>query len=80
MKTEHSIRRRLRRGQGGSAVIVVLILLFMMVIFVAANTVTVNWLRRQVNVVEKHQIQRLAPASTNQVRNAQAATNQPGSK
>jgi ABC-type uncharacterized transport system permease subunit len=66
--------------EGGSAVLVILILLFIMVIFVAANTATLNWLRRQVNVVDKHQTQRLALASTNQLRSAQAVTNQPGSK
>jgi uncharacterized membrane protein YvbJ len=80
MKTEFSICHRPRQGQGGSAVIVILILLFIMVVFVAANTVTVNWLRRQVNVVDKHQIQRLVLASTNQLRNAQSVTNPPLSK
>jgi CBS domain containing-hemolysin-like protein len=67
-------------GQGGSAVLVILILLFIMVIFVAANMATLNWLRRQVNVVDKHQTHRLALASTNQLRSAQSVTNQPGSK
>jgi type II secretory pathway component PulK len=80
MKTEFSICQRPRQGQGGSAVLVILILLFIMVIFVAANTATLNWLRRQVNAVDKHQTQRLALASTNQLRNAQAVTNQPLSK
>jgi hypothetical protein len=72
--------KHLHKGRRGSVVIFVLALLFIMVIFVAANTVTVNWLRRQVNVVEQHQIQRLAPASTHPWRSAQAATNQPASK
>jgi Tfp pilus assembly protein PilX len=80
MKTEFSICQRPRQGQGGSAVVVVLILLFIMVVLVAANTATLNWLRRQVNAVDKHQTQRLAPASTNQLSSTQAVTNQPGSK
>jgi hypothetical protein len=51
-----------------------------MLVFVAANTVTVNGLRRQVNLVEQRQIQRLALASTNQLHGAQSVTNPPLSK
>jgi hypothetical protein len=67
-------------NQGGFAVIVILILLCIMLIFVMANTATVNWLGAQVNAVDKHQIQRLALASTNQLHSAQSVTNQPLSK
>ncbi len=64
MQTSNSYRRR--HGQDGSAVMVILILLFIMVIFVAANTITLNTLRRQVKLVEQRQIQRLAQSVTNQ--------------
>jgi len=60
--------------------LVVLILLFIMVVFVAANTATLNWLRRQVNLVDKRQTQRLALASTNQLRSVQAVTHPPSIK
>jgi Tfp pilus assembly protein PilX len=80
MKTQSSICHRTRRGQDGSAVVVILILLCIMLLFVAANTATLNWLRAQVNAVDKHQTQRLALASTNQMQNAQSVTNQPGPK
>jgi hypothetical protein len=58
----------------GSAVLVILILLCIMVVFVTANTVTVNWLRRQVSLVEKQELHRLAAHS------ASAAANPPLSK
>lgn len=80
MKTQLSICHRRRQSQDGSAIIVILILLCIMLVFVAANTATVNWLRRQVNLVEQRQIQRLALASTNQLHSAQSITNQPLSK
>lgn len=69
-----SFARRSHRAQNGSAVMVVLILLFIMVVFVSANTVTVNWLRRQVNLVEKQEIHRLSTQT------AQPATNHPASR
>ena len=80
MKTQLSISRRLCQGRDGSAVLVILILLCIMVVFVAANTATLNWLRREVKVVEKRQTQRLALASTNHLHSAQSVTNQPLSK
>jgi hypothetical protein len=51
-----------------------------MVMFAMANTATVNWLRRQVSLVDKHQTQRLAVTSTNLLRHGQSATNQAPSK
>jgi uncharacterized protein (DUF983 family) len=80
MKTQSSICHRARSSRSGSAVLVILILLAIMVMFVMGNTATVNWLRRQVILVDKHQTQRLTLASTNQVRNGQSVTNQPTSK
>jgi type II secretory pathway component PulK len=58
------INPQLNRSRRGSAVIVMLALLFMMVISVAANTVTVNWLRRQVKLVDQREVQRLAGHTT----------------
>jgi Tfp pilus assembly protein PilX len=66
MKTQISICHRPRQSQGGFAVLIILILLCIMVLFVMANTATLNWLGRQVNVVDQHQTQRLATSSTNQ--------------
>ena len=74
MKTKLSLCHRTRQDQHGSAVLVILILLGIMVIFVAGNTATVNWLRREVNVVDKQQVQRLAR------HNAQTVTNRNLSK
>lgn len=65
MKTGIYIGPRQRRERG-SAVILVLILLFIVVVFVAANTVTLNTLRRQVKLVEQRQIQRLAQSAAHQ--------------
>jgi len=59
---------------------VILILLCIMLLFVAANTATLNWLRGQVNAVEKHQTRRLALASTNQLHGAHSVTNLPPAK
>jgi len=75
-----SICHRARKSQGGSAVMVILILLCIMALFIAANTATLNWLRGQVNLVDKRQTQRLASASTNRLHSSQSATNQPVSK
>ena len=80
MKTQSSIRHRTRQSQGASAVFVILVLLCIMVVFLAANTATLNWLRREVKAVDKHQTQRLALASTNPLRSAHSVTNQPLSK
>lgn len=62
------MRTQFSRKQNGSAVIVLLILIFIMVIFVAANTITVNSLRKQVAILDKHQMQRLqsTQSTTNQ--------------
>jgi len=66
MKTRFSIRYGWRQNQDGSAILVIIVLLCIMVIFVMANTATLNWLARQVKVVDQHQIQRLAQSVTNQ--------------
>jgi hypothetical protein len=80
MKTHFSISHRVRKARGGFAVLIVLILLGIMVVFVAANTATVNWLKRQVTVVDQHQTRRLALVSTNELHNVQSITNPPSSK
>jgi hypothetical protein len=45
---------------------IVMILLGIVLVFVMANTATLNWLRRQVVLVDQHQSQRLAQSATNQ--------------
>ena len=66
MKTRLSNNVRPRSRRGGFAVLIVLILLGMMVLVVAANMMTVNWLRTQVKIVDQHEIRRLAGSVTNQ--------------
>jgi CBS domain containing-hemolysin-like protein len=75
MKTRFLNRNPARQSRGGWAVLVILILLVIMVVFVAANTATVNWLRRQVRLVDERQTQRLA-----RMPGAESVTNQPLSK
>jgi hypothetical protein len=50
-----------RHARQGSAVIAI------MVMVVASNTRTVNWLRGEVRLVDKHETARLAASATNQV-------------
>ena len=80
MKTEFSIARHSRRSRNGSAVIVILILLGILLLLLAANTRTLNWLRKEVDLAEKRQTQRLAPAATNELRATQSVTNPPPAK
>ena len=80
MKTEFSSFRKSRNFQSGSAVVVVLVVLTILVMLLAADTATLNWLRREVNAVEKRQIQRLASPLTNQLHAAGSVTNQPFAK
>lgn len=51
-----------KRGQSGSAVVVLLAMLTMMLIFVAANTVAIRSLQRELKLIEKKQVQRLQTA------------------
>jgi type II secretory pathway component PulK len=80
MKTRLSIALASRNSRRGSAVIVILVLLMIMVVLAAANTATLNWLRRRIIIVDQRQTQRLASISTNALRAAASATNQPISK
>lgn len=80
MKTDFSTAHRSRQSQNGSAVVVILILLGIMLLLLAANTVTLNWLRKEVDLAEKHQTQRLASPATNELRAAQSVTNPPPAK
>jgi hypothetical protein len=75
MKTEYSSVRRARKSQNGSAVLVVLAVLAILVILLAANTATLNWLRHEVNAVDKSQTQRLASPMTNQLHTARPVGN-----
>ena len=60
---------QLTRRNRGSAVIIVLVLLVGMFLFLGANTVTTHWLKRQVDLVDKAQVQRwhALNAATNQI-------------
>ena len=49
-----------RKKEHGSAVLIVLVLLFIMVLLISASTSSVIRLRREVKLVEKQQLQRLA--------------------
>jgi len=80
MKTDSSIARAPRASRAGSAVLIILVLLTIMVALAAANTATLNGLRRHVKIVDHLQTQRLAPGSTNLLRAAGPATNQPVTK
>jgi hypothetical protein len=51
-----------RCADSGSAVVVLLALLGMMLVFVAANTVAIRSLQRELKLIEKKQVQRLQPA------------------
>ncbi|HWF19221.1 MAG TPA: hypothetical protein VG754_08135 [Verrucomicrobiae bacterium] len=52
-----------RRRLSGSAVAVMLALVGMMLVFVAANTVAIRSLQRELKLIEKKQVQRLQTAS-----------------
>lgn len=49
-------------GQSGSAVIVLLAMLGIMLIFVAANTIAIRSLQRELKLIEKKQVHRLQAA------------------
>jgi hypothetical protein len=51
-----------------------------MVVLAAANTATLNRLRQRVKIVDQRQTQRLASFSTNSLRAAGSATNEPITK
>jgi nitrate reductase cytochrome c-type subunit len=80
MKTKFSPLHKSSKLETGSAVMVVLVVLTILVLMMAANTATLNWLRVELNAVEKHQTQRLASSMKNQPQRAQSVTNQPPSK
>jgi hypothetical protein len=64
MKISRSILIR-RHHQRGSAVVVYLALLAIMVILAAANSNTLLYLHRELNLLERRQIKRLNASSTN---------------
>ncbi len=65
------------RCKNGSAVIVLLALLSLMVLFVFANLKTLNYLSRELKLVERRQIERVQKSS---VTNAPAALQPVGSR
>jgi hypothetical protein len=76
MKTQLSHARRGKKSRQGSAVIVILAMLGIMVLLMAANTVTVNSLRKEIKLLDQRQTARLAASATNQLADASRA-NQP---
>lgn len=48
-----------RRKQNGSAVLIVIILLGVMLAFIAGNTANLNQLKREMNLIEQKQLNRV---------------------
>jgi hypothetical protein len=65
MKTPLFTPSRWHASERGSAVLVLLVFLSIMLLFVADNNYNANWLRRQVKLVEKRQVERLSATMTN---------------
>jgi flagellar basal body-associated protein FliL len=80
MKTSLDPQRCSRPSQGGSAVVVVMALLAIMMLLAAANTVTLNWLRSEVRLVEKRQTMRTNTAPANFSAQAPLTTNTPSAQ
>ena len=72
----HSLKNRKGASRGGFTVLVILVLLTIMVLLTAANTATLNWLHRRIQIVDRMQVQRWGAITTNAVR-AASGTNQP---
>ena len=70
MKIQPSSKRR----QGGMAVIVMLALLSIMLISIGASIKSLNRLDRELKLLERHQIRRLATSNTNAPTNLQPNT------
>ena len=62
------------RRRDGSAVVVVIVLLAIMLIYIGANLKTLNSMGRELNLIEKRQVHRLATLPAVQ---GASATNQP---
>lgn len=58
--TPHSYRSRKSASQRGVAVIVVLALLAIILLYITANARTLYYLGREIKLIERQQIQRLA--------------------
>lgn len=65
MKTSLHHHRRSRPSQSGSAVVVVFALLVIMMMLASINTVTLNWLKSEVRLVDKRQTTRLTTSHAN---------------
>ena len=63
MKTILLCRKCRRHSQSGSAVLILLAFLTLMLIFVAATTRAVMMTRKELKLIEKHQMARLAAAT-----------------
>jgi hypothetical protein len=79
MKTAFSTQRQSRPSRRGSAVLIILVLMTFMIVLAAANTVTLNTLRRRLKIIDHSQIQRLTGISTNSPHITGAANSPPPS-
>lgn len=60
MRSHHSCLARKRQAQRGVAVIVVLALLAIILLYIGANARTLYYLGRELKLIERQQLQRLA--------------------
>ena len=68
---------RHRASERGFAVLALMMMLACMLVLVTANARTSNWLQREVKLVEKQQLKRLATLETNALPTAVLSTNLP---
>jgi hypothetical protein len=80
MKTSLHHQRLSRPSQRGSAVVVVFALLVIMMMLAAINTVTLNWLKSEVRLVDKRQTTRLTTPHANPSTAVATTTNTPTAK
>ncbi len=80
MKTIFCHPHRSRPSQNGSTVIVIMALLSIMMLLAAVNTVTLNWMRSEVRLVEKRQKSHANAAPASASAQTAATTNTPSAK
>jgi len=80
MKISLHCQGRPQASQRGSAVVVVMALLSIMLMLAAANTVTLNWLKSEVRLVEKRQMMRTTAPHASSPTMIAITTNTPSAK
>jgi len=75
MKTSSRKARARNHSRSGMAVIIVLAFLAIILIYLAANARTLDWLARDLKLVEQKQVQRLAGTSV-KTNSTEASPNQ----